>query len=277
MQSWYVVNVEVPSSAIEPASSVLWEAGTTGIEERDVAEGRVLLKAYFAEAPDLLVIQDTLTKLLGNEILIRAIDEIQNEDWLAKWKASWKPFTVGESFLITPSWAKDSLCTERVLIELDPGMAFGTGTHETTQLCLEAIEKYWRGGRMLDVGTGTGILAIAAALLRPDAVIDACDIDPEAIQIAIENAKKNSVQINFLVGSIKDYKDQYNLVTANLTADVILDNLEELLARVSAGGVLVVSGILSSQVTAISEALAAYQLKVEARQAGEWICLCSYA
>src|SRR6266566_1323464 len=125
-------------------------------------------------------------------------------------------------------------------------MAFGTGTHETTQLCLKAIDKYFRGGSFLDVGTGTGILAIAAAKLWPDARIDAFDTDPDAIAIARENARLNATeQINFGVGSTDEQTQSADLVCANLTAPVIVELLPSLLGATC--GRLVLSGVLDSQ------------------------------
>ena len=125
--------------------------------------------------------------------------------------------------MIAPPWSNLPETHDRIVIRIEPGMAFGTGTHETTRLCLQAIEKHFAGGSFLDVGTGTGILAIAAAKLFPESRIDACDTDEMAITIARENADANGVsnQIDFRVGSIDDSTASADLVCANLTADVI--------------------------------------------------------
>src|SRR5439155_25110506 len=137
--------------------------------------------------------------------------EIEDRDWLAEWKKDWRPVQVGR-FIIAPPWlesvprASAGGSSEAIVIHIDPGMAFGTGTHETTRLCLKAIEKYFSGGSFLDVGTGTGILAIAAAKMFADAHIAACDTDAEAIAIAKENARLNDVadKIDFQVGSVDE-------------------------------------------------------------------------
>src|SRR5258708_29342780 len=114
------------------------------------------------------------------------IRAVADEDWLGEWKKSWQPVEVGARFIIAPPWVEVSHEPNRCVIRIEPGMAFGTGTHETTRLCLVAIEKYFAGGSFLDVGTGTGILAIAAAKLFPSARLEACDTDADAITIASE-------------------------------------------------------------------------------------------
>ncbi len=281
LKSWYALELAVAREAAETVSSALWEMGIEGIVEKEEADERVVLQAFFAGMPDPEQIREALAVVLeqfaiGGSVEVVSLVEVQDEDWLARWKESWQPFTVGERFLVAPSWAKSGLESERLVIELDPGMAFGTGTHETTQLCLQAIERYWRGGRMLDVGTGTGILAIAAALMYPEARIDACDNDPEAVLVAVENAQINRVadRINFQVGSASDYCGSYELVVANLTAEVILAILDDLLDRLAEHGVLVLSGILDTQSADVCRALEArnfHSLRIQ--RAGEWVSI----
>ena len=157
--------------------------------------------------------------------------EVADRDWLEEWKKNWQPVQVGR-FVIAPPWIEIGDAPGRIVIRIEPGMAFGTGTHETTRLCLAAIEKHFNGGSFLDVGTGTGILAMAAAKMFPGARIDACDTDPHAIEIARENAKANGVvnQIEFRVGSIEETTPSADLVCANLTADVILQIIPALIS-----------------------------------------------
>jgi ribosomal protein L11 methyltransferase len=170
--------------------------------------------------------------------------------------------------------------SDRILIRINPGMAFGTGTHETTRLCLKAIEKYYRGGSFLDVGTGTGILAIAAARCqKPDRqggprAITACDLDADAIEIARENAALNGVadQIDFRVGTANDETESADLVCANLTAPVIIELLPALLGVTC--GQLILSGILDSQIDMVKSCL--FELGAvdfEIDQDGEWIAI----
>jgi len=171
--------------------------------------------------------------------------------------------------------------TDTIIIRINPGMAFGTGTHETTRLCLKAIERHFHGGSFLDVGTGTGILAIAAAKMcqKPDReggppVIVACDTDADAIEIAKQNAALNRVldRIDFRVGSIDESTESADLVCANLTAAVIVDLLPALLG--AACERLVLSGILDPQLEMVKARL--LELAVvdfEIDQDGEWIAI----
>src|SRR6185436_1007574 len=159
---------------------------------------------------------------------------------------SWQPVEVGR-FVIAPPWSEISDAPGRIVIRIEPGMAFGTGTHETTRLCLDAIEKHFDGGSFLDVGTGTGILAIAAAKLFPDARVEACDTDSEAIRIAEENAQLNAVpNVIFRVGSVDEgVTASADCVCANLTADTITQILPILIGATC--GRLILSGILDTQ------------------------------
>jgi ribosomal protein L11 methyltransferase len=163
----------------------------------------------------------------------------------------------------------------QVVIRIEPGMAFGTGTHETTRLCLTAIEKYYYGGSLLDVGTGTGILAIAAAKLFPEARIEACDTDSAAIEIARENARLNGVDgsIVFRVGTVEEVTASADVVCANLTADVILGILPALIAATC--GRLILSGILDSQAEAVNARLreCGVTAALEIVQDGEWVAI----
>jgi ribosomal protein L11 methyltransferase len=154
-------------------------------------------------------------------------------------------------------------------------MAFGTGTHETTRLCLEAIEKYFRGTSFLDVGTGTGILSIAAALLLADARIEACDTDTDAVEIARENARLNGVadRISFRAGTLDEQTASADLVCANLTADVIVPLLPALISATC--GRLILSGILDSQTELVLSRLrelgVTQQPEIAAK--GEWVAI----
>ena len=160
-------------------------------------------------------------------------------------------------------------------IWIDPGMAFGTGTHETTRLCLQAIEKYFAGGSFLDVGTGTGILAIAAAKLFPDARIEAIETDALAVDIAVENARLNATgtNIEFRVGTIDETTASADFVCANLTADLIVSILPQLIGATC--GRLVLSGILDVQLEAVRARLqeSGVSEPLEIMSDGEWVAL----
>ena len=183
------------------------------------------------------------------------VREIVERDWLEEWKQGWKPVEIGR-FIIAPPWSDLGETHDRIVIRIEPGMAFGTGTHETTRLCLNAIQKHFAGGSFLDVGTGTGILAIAAARLFPEARVEACDTDEMAITIARENAEANGVlgQIDFRAGSIEESTASADIVCANLTADVISSLLPTLVSLTC--GKLILSGILETQIEMVQAGLA---------------------
>jgi ribosomal protein L11 methyltransferase len=204
------------------------------------------------------------------------VREVADQDWLGEWKKGWQPVEVGERFIIAPPWTDISDTRGRIVIRIEPGMAFGTGTHETTRLCLTAIEKYFDAGSLLDVGTGTGILSIAAAKLFPDARIEACDTDAEAIAIALENAQLNDLpnQIVFRVGTIDEsLSASADCVCANLTADAIIPMLPSLLSATC--GRLILSGILDSQIEMVVDRLQELGINNpgEITTASEWACI----
>ena len=199
--------------------------------------------------------------------------EVEGRDWLAEWKKSWRPASVGR-FVVAPPWSEIRDASGQLVIRVEPGMAFGTGTHETTRLCLAAIEKHFRGGSFLDVGTGTGVLAIAAAMLDPSARVEACDTDPLAVSVAEENARLNGVasRISFRVGSVDDSTPSADFVCANLTADVILPLLPALTA--AACGRLILSGILDTQAEQVWARLLELGAEdCEVTRDGEWVCV----
>src|SRR5262249_9783200 len=165
----------------------------------------------------------------------------------------------------------------RAVVHIDPGMAFGTGTHETTRLCLEAVEKYWNGKTMLDVGTGTGILAIAAALLEPESRVTAIDIDPLAVEVATENIGINQVAkvIDVSEGTPDKFAgSDFDVVIANLTAEVIIELMQELTACLRLAGVMILSGILTTLRYDVEQhAIKAGLQIIERGESGEWSLL----
>jgi ribosomal protein L11 methyltransferase len=256
-KKWYAVDLLVDDGAREAAEYGLMEAGALGTETRD-DDKTLLVTGYFENMPNRELVRSKLAEAMRQHNVsspsLRQIDlrEVPDEDWLAQWKKNWQPIETGR-FVIAPPWSDSDVWDNRLLITIEPGMAFGTGTHETTRLCLLAIEKHYEGGSFLDVGTGTGILAIAVAKISQEVRIDACDTDNEAIAIARENARLNGVgdRITFRTGSIDDSIPSSDLVCANLTADVIVDLMPALLGVTCRR--LVLSGIMESQVTAVVE------------------------
>jgi ribosomal protein L11 methyltransferase len=283
---WYALDVQLEAEGCEAVEYGLMEAGSLGTETSTTDERFTRTTGYFDQPPDIEELRNKLFEALRiydlrasslREVNLR---EIEDRDWLAEWKKDWQPVQVGR-FIIAPPWIESVPPASAggskeapIVIQINPGMAFGTGTHETTQLCLKAIEKYFRGGSFLDVGTGTGILAIAAAKMFPEAHIEACDSDGEAIAIAKENARLNNVgaQINFRVGSVDEQTPSADLVSANLTAPVIVE-LMPLLLSVSCGR-LILSGILDSQIEMVqSRLLELGAADLEISNDREWISI----
>ncbi|MEP7074586.1 MAG: 50S ribosomal protein L11 methyltransferase [Acidobacteriota bacterium] len=280
---WYSLEITAEPAAADAIEHALNELNTLGTEINYMhrrTDDSVTVTGYFNSLPDDEILQDELHHALRiydlDEKAIRFVErlEVADQDWLAEWKKHWKPTVIGR-FVIAPPWEKVE-DNGQIVVQIEPNMAFGTGTHETTQLCLRAIdEKYTAGDSFLDVGTGTGILAIAAAKLADDAArFLACDTDGDAVAIAKENATLNGVgqSIEFRVGSISDETAVFDFVCANLTVDVITPILPLLLNK--AKKTLVLSGILTEQENAIASALTENNVgNFVINRAGEWIAV----
>lgn len=276
---WYALDVDLEPAAREAVEYALMEAGALGTETGDESDGLIRIAGYFADTPDRERVRNELFEALriyelpSSSVRDMNVREVAQRDWLEEWKQNWQPVEIGR-FIIAPPWSDLGEVHDRLIIRIEPGMAFGTGTHETTRLCLDAIQKYFAGGSFLDVGTGTGILAIAAAKLFPQASIEACDTDEMAVAIARENAAANGVldQIDFRVGSVEESTASADLVCANLTADVITQILPTLVSVTC--GKLILSGILETQVEMVQAGLHDNGIdEFEMEQDGEWVAL----
>jgi ribosomal protein L11 methyltransferase len=274
---WYALDVDIEPAAQEAVEYALMEAGALGTEATEATEHRIT--GYFAATPNRERVRGELFEALRiyslptSSVRDMSVRAVAQRDWLEEWKQSWQPVQIGR-FIIAPPWSRIEERHDRLIVRIEPGMAFGTGTHETTRLCLNAIQQDYRAGSFLDVGTGTGILAIAAAKMFPEAQIEACDIDEDAIAIARENAAANGVldQINFRVGSVDDSTASADLVCANLTADVITQMLRTLVDL--SCGKLILSGILETQIEMVQAGLHACGIDdFEVAQDGEWVAL----
>ena len=296
---WIVIEVSLPGQYVELAGAVLAElgAGGTVIEDRQLYTFVVpdeelvpyqlyCLKAYFeeAEAPEVLQRQieaslQCLPALSADQFSVAAPRIVKMEDWAENWKQNFSTLRIGERLVIHPSWECYQPIAGEAVIEIDPGMAFGTGTHGTTLLCLEMIAELLAGEnspeRMLDVGTGSGILALGAAALGCREVL-ANDIDPVACQVAEENVAKNnfSDQIEISLQPLEELPGQFDLVVANILAEENIRLKEELLAHLCPGGWLVLSGILQEKEQLVRDGFADLPLEsFSTRLQDEWICL----
>jgi ribosomal protein L11 methyltransferase len=302
LENWLALEITVETKAIEAVEFALNELDSLGTEINNLGKKQaetVCVVGYFNEQPTAEFVKSQINNALRiYEFDTDSIKEvswrkIENKDWLEEWKKHWKPTKTGK-FIIAPTWSTvetNELAKQNreIVIRIDPEMAFGTGTHETTRLCLQAIEEnYTPEMSFLDVGTGTGILAIAAVKLqisdsefnRPSQNskpqtqkrILACDTDEDSIIIARKNAELNNVadEIDFYVGSIDENTDEFDFVCANLTADVILPILSLLVEK--AKRKIVLSGILKQQENSITEKLNELETtNFKIQSDGEWI------
>jgi ribosomal protein L11 methyltransferase len=277
--SWWLITLDVSRDAEEEASALLFELGSTGIVTLEETSKSLKLGAYFNEMANAGRIKTSVEAVLkragrGDALISCTISAVPDQDWMQKWKEGFEAVEIGDRLVVAPSWKLPGKGERRVVIQIDPGMAFGTGTHETTRLCLEAIEREWHGGSLLDVGTGTGILAIAAALLAPDSRVVALDVDPQAIGVARENIAINGVSasVELLEGQpLNQAGESFDVVVANLTAEVIVALMDDLAGCLAPEGLMILSGILSELAEDVERSLVASGLTVrERREAGEW-------
>ncbi|MCI9597856.1 MAG: 50S ribosomal protein L11 methyltransferase [Firmicutes bacterium] len=202
---------------------------------------------------------------------------VDDSDWKDKWKEFFKPMKVTENLVIKPTWESYEKTGDEKIIEIDPGMAFGTGTHETTSLCLELIETYLKQGqRVLDIGCGSGILSIAAALLGSGPVLGV-EIDPDAVRTARENVQANGVGdlVTIQEGDLaKDVEGEAGLIAANLMAPLVIQLAPAAAEHLEVQGVFISSGILLEKRKEVEEAICQAGLKVlEVREKGEWCAI----
>ena len=277
---WIQLSINNPGQITEAISNFLFEQGAQGVVDNDNR-----LDAYFEDnisQKDLLkAIQNYIKELglLGFDIINCTVEfqSIKDRDWNAEWKKYYKSVHVSENILIKPSWEQFPAQPPKCLIEIDPGMAFGTGTHETTKLVLQLLEKNIQSNdNILDVGTGTGILAIAAIKLGAEKVL-AFDVDPLATEATVENATKNNVleKINVFIGNLSNVKKStFDVIMANVNRTEIVKMLPFITAYMHEKSRLLLSGILAEEKEIITDGLNNQNLKIqEILQMGEWIAI----
>ena len=200
---------------------------------------------------------------------------IDDEDWAQNWKKHYQTLKLTDRLTINPSWITYKPEPHEIVIKMDPGSAFGTGTHETTALCAEILDQIHVVGRdVLDLGTGSGILAIIAAKLGA-ATVEAIDIDPLAVAVAKQNIADNQVQVDCHTGELKQArKTCYSIIVVNIIADVILSLLKQLKYLLDGGGCLILSGIINNREDEIRKAVSQLGLHIERRyERRDWIAL----
>ncbi|HUQ17571.1 MAG TPA: 50S ribosomal protein L11 methyltransferase [Candidatus Saccharimonadales bacterium] len=278
---WIEIAVPAHAEAVEAVSEILTRVGYNGIAIEEPLEpsphAEHLVKAYLihdsAARGRVRAVREALGHLqafgLGPIGTLR-LRRVEDEDWLESWKASFTPLRIGR-FLVRPTWS-DADPGDAIVLELDPGMAFGTGLHPTTQQCLRALSVLdIMGKTVADIGTGSAILAIAAAK-RGAASVVAVDIDPVSMRAATENVARNRVAVTVGRGSAAEVPGRHDLVLANIVAPVLQQIAPDLARCTAAGGLLVTAGIIAA---AEDETVAAFEAagfrSAGREQDGDWV------
>ena len=286
---WSELSIHTINEAVEPISNILHEAGASGVvieDPEELAKDRVdqfgeiydldpsdyptdgvIVKAYLPESSFLIEtveeIKLAITNLAEFDINVGkndvTISEVNEEDWATAWKQYYHPVKISERFTIVPTWEEyKPVSTDELIIELDPGMAFGTGTHPTTVMCLQALEKVIKtGDTVIDVGTGSGVLSIGSAMLGAKSV-HALDLDEVAVRSAKENVELNKMQhiVEVFHGNLLDtVKEPADVVVANILAEIIMTFTDDAFSIVKPGGLFVTSGIIGAKKEDVKQAL----------------------
>jgi len=278
--SWHQLTLDVPDDLIDAVVGEVSGDGVAGVWESHVPEpGVTRLVIYFNIRSNLDTVEDSVRTIFqradrSNPPISRSI--VEDLDWTGEWKKSYTSFPIGDDFFVMPSWEDCKCPDDRLPIRIDPGQAFGTGTHETTQLTMEALGRWVEPDQtVLDLGTGSGILAISARLLGAKDVF-ACDIDPVAVQVARANVERNAEQDIFVFcGSLDAVKtDSIRLLLANLTADLITSLLQEFRRVLTRHGIAILSGILREQSEELRKFITSNGFIIfEEITQGEWLVL----
>ncbi len=257
---WQEICVKTDQKALEAVAEAFCELGSGGviIEDRKLQEEDiVLVKGYlpFDEAYPAKLIElknkiNLIARRLDKEVYEISTSVVDDEDWATSWKKYFKPLRVGQRVIIRPTWEEYTPEEGDLVLDIDPGMAFGTGSHASTSLCVSLLEKYIEPGiTVIDIGTGTGILGMCAARLGAQNVF-AIDNDPVAVKVAKENIAQNNLaeKVNVARGNLlQGVEAKGQLITANIVADVILELLPQTLDNLISGGIFIASGIISER------------------------------
>ena len=305
--TWIEVRVITKSEALEPISGIFYSLDCKGVAIEDPEDilgreqgpltwdfadinvlehkGKVaVVKAYFAEEDNiedvLEYVNERLTELkeMGLDLGEAKVEheKMHEEDWANTWKQYYKPTKVGEKIVVKPIWEEYEAKDGELVVDLDPGMAFGTGTHETTRMCIQSLEKYVKeDSTVFDVGCGSGILAIAAAKLGAKLAVGV-DLDPVAVESSIENVGYNKLKnIEILHGNLVEVIDgKADIVVSNILAEIICILTDDFKRVLKDGGVFITSGIIHDRVDMVCEKLEATGFEVmEKNRDGEWNCI----
>ncbi|MEG1287038.1 MAG: 50S ribosomal protein L11 methyltransferase [Clostridium sp.] len=305
--TWIEIRVITKSEALEPISGIFYGLDCKGVaieDPNDILETKegpltwdfadlnvlehkgecAVVKAYFSEEDN---IEDIIAfvkekvqeiKELGIDVGAGIVEneKMFEEDWANNWKKYYKPTLLGEKIVVKPTWEDYTAKENELVIELDPGMAFGTGTHETTRMCIQALERYVKEDTtVFDVGCGTGILAIAAAKLKAKMAIGV-DLDPVAVEAAKENVEYNKLKnIEILYGNLVEViNGKADIVVANILAEIVCILTDDVKRVLKDGGYFISSGIIHARVEMVVNKLEESGFEIlEKNKDGEWNCI----
>jgi ribosomal protein L11 methyltransferase len=304
--SWAEVACEIPSDLVDQLAPQLVELSGSGVcidnqaldtfSLEGIGDAPIMVvKAYFADGPNLerqvaevgAILESLAAANPGFTPKSPVVSHVRQEEWATSWKQHFHVSRIGRRLILKPSWEEFAPQADDVVIELDPGMAFGTGTHPTTRLCLEALERIFDHSppfsspqlplnpHVLDVGTGSGVLAIAARRLGAGRLV-ALDIDPEAVTVARENLAHNGVTDNIEISTIpvSRHEGGFAIVLANILAEDIAQMSSDLVSQLLPGGLLILSGILNEKERLVMDAFIGRAVTLtEATRQEEWSCL----
>jgi ribosomal protein L11 methyltransferase len=306
---WIEVQIKTTTEAVEAVSNILYEVGVGGLaieDPNDIIlqtanddwdfidsslldqdfEG-VIVKGYFPESEDLIdkieLIKQNVEKIplynLDKGLGEVTTTEVYEKDWAHAWKKYYKPKKVAKNVVIKPSWEEYIADKDDIIIELDPGMAFGTGTHETTIMCIQQLENYVKSGStVFDVGCGSGILSVAAAKLGARRVIGV-DLDELCVKVSKDNIKINNVEdlVEIRHGNLLDVvNEKAEVVVSNIIAEIIIILSKDIKKFLKNNGVFIASGIINEKIGSVKQALIEENMEiVEIINMGEWACIVS--
>ncbi|MCR1897848.1 50S ribosomal protein L11 methyltransferase [Irregularibacter muris] len=306
---WIEVKIITSHEAVDSISNILHEVGAGGVVIEDpqdleifqkekgnwdyidesllkLENETVIIRGYLSETPDLLekinLVRKRVEEISQYDINLGkgevTTTEVHEEDWATAWKQYYKPTKIGKHIVIKPTWEEYEKKPDEDIIELDPGMAFGTGTHETTQLCVEFLEEHIQSGNnVLDIGTGSGILGIAAGKLGSSKVV-AVDLDPVAVQVARKNITLNDLDhvVEVREGNLFDViHEKADIVVANIIADIIISLSKDVHKFLVDKGIFIASGIILDRLDDVKEALEKQNITIlSIKKMGEWAAIC---
>jgi ribosomal protein L11 methyltransferase len=279
MKAWTAVIVTAAPELAESLSGFLFDHGAPGLETLE-GDGQVFLVAHFDDEPPLAALEQFFDTLAGifpelARPLVR-IQRVSDDAWAESWKDHFPPIEVGTRLFVHPPWI-DAIPAGRIGIVIDPGMAFGTGHHESTHGCLVLLQRHMASrpdARVLDLGTGSGILAIAAAKLGAREVW-ATDIDPDACRIAAENARVNDVASRVRVGgTVDECAGPFDIVVVNILARPLIELAPRIAALLTPAGIAIGSGITADEAASVVEAWRVANLVAhDEYRLGEWVTI----